>query len=374
MMIDKKVVAFVLAGGKGTRLGSLTKKNAKPAVWYGGKYRIIDFVLSNVALSNIYSVGIATQYESVELVNYTSNGQFWGFNGINSEFSILSPRQKEEGQSWYDGTADAVFKNLDFLDARKPDYILILSADHIYRMDYQKLISFHEQNKADCSLCTIEVPLEDRSRFGMVNFDDKRRLIEFEEKPKQTKLKEASMGVYVFNYKLLRDELIKDSKDEKSSHDFGKDIIPRLLNAKKKVFCYRFDGYWRDVGTIESLWKANLDLIINKEAKELFGDNENNRVMSQDNRSLPQYIGPNARVTSSLINQGSIIFGRVDNSVIFSNVYIEEGAIVKDSVIMPNCHIGRDAKIYKSIVSSDVSIEEGREVNLEQNKVVLVNS
>ncbi|MDD6249841.1 MAG: glucose-1-phosphate adenylyltransferase [Bacillales bacterium] len=373
-MIDKKVVAFVLAGGKGTRLGSLTKKNAKPAVWYGGKYRIIDFVLSNVAISNISSVAIATQYESVELVNYTSNGQFWGFNGINSEFSILSPRQKEEGQSWYDGTADAVFKNLDFLDSRKPDYVLILSADHIYRMDYQKLIAFHEENKADCTICTIEVPLEDRSRFGMVNFDEKRRLIEFEEKPRQTKLKEASMGVYVFNYKVLRDELIKDSKDEKSSHDFGKNIIPHLLNAKKKVYCYLFNGYWRDVGTIESLWKANLDLINTKEAQELFGENENTRVMSQDNRSLPQYIGPNARVTSSLINQGSVIFGRVDNSVIFSNVVIEEGAIIQDSVLMPNCHIGKNARIYKALVASDVTIEEDREVNKEQEKVVLINS
>lgn len=366
------VVAFILAGGKGTRLESLTKKNAKPAVFFGGKYRIIDFVLSNCANSGLDKVGIAIQYESIELSNYVSSGRYWGFDGINSELSILSPRQKAEGGAWYVGTADAVYQNLDYLDNLNPENVLILSADHIYKLNYSKMIKAHIKNDADLTICTIKVKEEDRSRFGMVDYNSDRRIIGFEEKPKKTDYEDASMGVYVFKYKVLRDYLIKDSKREDSHHDFGKDIIPLMLKRNKKIYSYPFVGYWRDVGTVESLWRANMDLIHDPYGEGLlYGDNF--KVLSEDTRSLPEYIGPNARVTSSLINQGSFVFGRVNNSVVFSNAIIDEGAIVDGCVLMPGCHIKNGAKIYNSIIASGVIIEEGRQINVEKNGVLLIS-
>ena len=355
--MGKEMVALVLAGGKGTRLEGLTKKTPKPAVNFGGKYRIIDFVLSNCANSGVRNIGILAQYESVELSNYCSSGHHWGFDGANCEFSILSPRQKEEGNHWYEGTADAVFQNFDYLEGLNPDYVMILSSDHIYKMNYDKVLKFTVQRDADLVITCLEVEEKDVSRFGILSLDNEKRVVSFIEKPKESNSRMASMGIYCFKYKALREALIELSKDEPSL-DFGKHVIPYLLSKKKNIYGYPFEGYWRDVGTIESLWRANMDLIDNPEALDLYNHFSSFKIYTEDKKSLPQYVGPNGSIKNSMINQGSIIYGEVTHSVIFDGVEIGEGAKVIDSVIMPGAKIGKGAIIKNAIVSPKIVIED----------------
>lgn len=370
--MKNEIVALVLAGGKGTRLKGLTKKNCKPAVFYGGKYRIVDFVLSNLANSNINKIGLVTQYETVELNHYTSSGKHWGFDGNNSSFTLLSPRQKEEDSSWYKGTADAIYQNLDFLEQFNPEYVLIASSDHIYKMNYIKMLNFLKQKEGDVCLSSIDVSIEEASRFGILSLNDNNQILSFSEKPKHPTSTNASMGIYIFKYKVLVDCLKHDAKNTLSSHDFGKDIIPYLLSKNKKLFAFPFHGYWKDVGTLSSLWKANMDLLDDSSTLDLYDEHSTFKIYSEDTKSLPQYIGPNALVNNSIVNQGSIILGEVNHSVVFNDTLIEEGAFIKDCVIMPRAVIKKGAKIYKAIVSSDVIIDENRIINSEKKEVILV--
>ncbi|MBS6441222.1 MAG: glucose-1-phosphate adenylyltransferase [Coprobacillus sp.] len=371
--MKKEMVAMLLAGGKGTRLEALTRKVAKPAVSYGAKYRIIDFPLSNCVNSNIDTIGVLTQYESVVLNNYLGDGKKWGLDGIHSLIALLPARQTEEGANWYKGTADAIYQNIDFLDEMNPEYVLILSGDHIYKMNYQKMLDFHKKMGADATVSVINVSLEEASRFGIMNTDSEGRITEFEEKPKKPKSTLASMGIYIFSYKVLREVLIRDAKKEDSSHDFGKDIIPYLISKKKVLCAYRFEGYWRDVGTIESLWKANMDLLDNEEDVDLYGISDDLKIFSEDTRSVPQYVGKNASVSSSIVNQGAIILGKVHHSIISNETLIEAGAEVIDSVVMPGAIIHKDARIYKAIVAPYVEVEEGRVQNEDGAKPILIS-
>jgi len=368
----KEIVAMILAGGKGTRLEALTKKVAKPAVYYGGRYRIIDFPLSNCANSGIDTVGVLTQYESVALNNYIGNGEKWGLDGVRSLASILPPRQTEEGANWYRGTADAIAQNLDFLDSVDPKYVLILSGDHIYKMNYREMLENHKANNADATIAVINVPLAEASRFGIMNVKEDLSIYEFEEKPKNPKSTLASMGIYIFTYATLRSALIRDMKNEESDHDFGKNIIPYLISKKKKVFAYRFEGYWKDVGTLESLWSANMDLLDDNSDVDLYSLDDGMKIFSEDTKSVPQYIGKEASVKNSLLNQGSVVLGSVDHSIISNEAIIEENAIVKNCVVMPGAIIHQGAEVYKAIVGAHEVIEAGTIINKEQKKVVLI--
>ncbi len=370
--MQNEMVAMLLAGGKGTRLFALTKKVAKPAVYYGGKYRIIDFPLSNAAHSGITRVGVLTQYESVALNNYIGNGSHWGIDGNNSVAGILPPRQTDEGASWYQGTADAIYQNLDFLDNQNPEYVLILSGDHIYKMNYAKMLAYHKEHKADLTVAVLNVSLEEASRFGIMNVNDDYSIYEFEEKPKNPKSTLASMGIYIFTYKTLRDALVKDAKNPDSEHDFGKNIIPDLLAKKKRLFAYTFEGYWKDVGTIASLWEANMDLLDPSDPLRLYKDDDF-RILSEDARDLPQFIGKNASVKKSIVNQGAIVLGDVSSSVIFKGAIIEEGATVKDSVIMPGAHVSSGAYINHCIVADNVFIDGSRRENEDGKEVILIS-
>ncbi len=360
-MSKGKMVAMLLAGGKGTRLRSLTKKLAKPAVFFGGKYRIIDFPLSNCANSGIDTVGVLTQYESTALNTYISNGSNWGIDGNKSLTVTLAPRQTEEGASWYKGTADAICQNLDFLDRTDPDYVIILSGDHIYKMDYDKMLDFHIQNNADLTIACLQVSLEEAKRFGIMKTesDTDYRIVSFTEKPKKPESTLASMGIYIFSYKVMKQELLKDSKDPDSENDFGKNVIPKMLAEKKRLFAYPFSGYWKDVGTVESLWEANMDLLDGKSDLNIYDSQF--RIFSEDTRSVPQFIGPNAVVKNSIVNQGARVFGTVKHSVIFNEVKIEEGAVVEDSVIMPDTVIKAGAHVRKSIIGTGLTIEGNKE-------------
>ena len=370
-MGKNEMVAMLLAGGKGTRLLALTRKIAKPAVYYGGKYRIIDFPLSNAAHSGITKIGVLTQYESVALNNYIANGLHWGIDGYSSVTGVLPPRQTEEGASWYKGTADAIYQNLDFLDEINPEYVLILSGDHIYKMNYAKMLKYHKDHNADLTVAVLNVTLEEASRFGIMTVKDDLAIYEFEEKPKNPKSTLASMGIYIFTYKTLKDALKKDAKDENSEHDFGKNIIPNLLAKNKRLFAYLFQGYWKDVGTISSLWQANMDLLSNDDPLNMYSD-DNFKILSEDSRTLPQYIGSEAKIVNSLVNQGAIVQGNVKNSIVFTGAIIEEGATIIDSVIMPNAHIKSGAFINKAIVADRVTIDGSRRENEEGQDVVLL--
>ena len=356
--MGKDIVAMLLAGGKGTRLEALTRKIAKPAVSFGGKYRIIDFPLSNCANSRIDTVGVLTQYESVALNTYVGNGEKWGLNGVHSLTASLPPRQTEEGAAWYRGTADAIYQNLDFLDTLNPEYVLILSGDHIYKMNYQLMLDDHKKNNADLTVAVIDVPLAEASRFGIMTTDEKMMITKFTEKPSKPTSTLASMGIYIFTYKTLKQALVYDAKQEKSDHDFGKDVIPYLLGKKKRLLAYRFDGYWKDVGTIASLWNANMDLIDDEKALDLYSSEDDLKIFSEDTHSVPQYVGKQALLSNSMINQGAIILGSVTHSVIFNEAIIEEGATVIDAVIMPNVLVKKGAYIRRAIVSAPVIIEE----------------
>ena len=349
-------IAMLLAGGQGSRLGILTKNMAKPAVPYGGKYRIIDFPLSNCVNSGIYTVGVLTQYQPLELNDYIGNGQPWDLDRENGGVHILSPYQKIEGTEWYKNTANAIYQNINFIDRYSPEYVLILSGDHIYKMDYSKMLSYHKEKNADCTIASLEVPWEEASRFGLMFVNDDGSISEFEEKPKHPKSNKASMGVYVFTWSKLRRYLLEDEANPSSGNDFGHDLTPAMHEAGERLFAYPFEGYWKDVGTIDSLWEANLDLLNPKVDLDL-SDNSW-KIYSRTPSSPPHYVAPTATVQNSMIAEGCEIAGAVDFSVIFANVTVEEGATVKDSIIMPGTVIKSGATVQYAIVAENAVIEK----------------
>lgn len=371
--MGKEIVAMILAGGRGTRLKELTAKVAKPAVYFGGKYRIIDFPLSNCANSGIDVVGVLTQYESVLLGTYVGSGTKWGLDGNNSLAAILPARERGEvGATWYAGTADAIYQNISFLDQYDPEYVLILSGDHIYKMDYEEMLNVHKEKGADLTVAVLNVSLKEASRFGIMNTDDKGYIYEFEEKPEKPKSTLASMGIYIFSYKELRKYLIADAADENSKHDFGMNIIPAMLADKKKLYSWTFDGYWKDVGTVESLWQANMDLLDDKEL-DLYNIKKDWKIYSEDTLGKPQLIGKDASVKNSLVTQGCVVNGEVEGSVLFNNVNVGEGAKVIDSVLMPGVLIEEGAVVKKAIIDEGVVIKAGTVVNDEAKEVALVS-
>ena len=368
-MRKTKCLAMILAGGQGSRLGALTKNIAKPAVPFGGKYRIIDFPLSNCANSGIDKVGVLTQYRPLELHNYLGTGSAWDLDKRDGGVFILPPYARDKGADWYKGTADAIYQNLNFIASVDPEYVLVLSGDHIYTMDYSWMIESHKMNKAEATIGVIEVPWEEAPRFGIMNTDADGRIKEFEEKPAKPKSNLASMGIYVFNTDFLRRYLEEDAKDAMSSHDFGKNIIPKMLADKAPLYSYAFDGYWKDVGTIESLWQANMDLL---QDEPPFSLDDTWRIYSSNLALPPHYLGATAKVRRSMINEGSMIFGEVENSVIFPGVRIGKGAQVKNSVIMPFTVIAENACIDHAIVAQNCEIAAGARVTGAEGAIVVV--
>lgn len=358
-MKQNSMLAMILAGGRGSRLHDLTNKVAKPAVSYGSKYRIIDFPLSNCANSGIDVVGVLTQYESVELNSYVAAGGRWGLDSKDSGVYVLPPREKADtGLDVYRGTADAISQNIDFIDQYDPEYLLVLSGDHIYKMNYDKMLAFHKERQADATIAVIEVPLKEASRFGIMNTDGETdRITEFVEKPPVPESNLASMGIYIFNWKLLRKLLLADMKNPDSNHDFGKDIIPTLLGDEKRLFAYRFKGYWKDVGTIDSLWEANMDLL--SPDNELDLSDLTWKIYTEDVTALPQYIGTEARIQNAYITQGCVIEGEVTNSVIFTGAKVRPGAKVIDSVLMPGAIVEDGAAVIRALVANGVNIGKG---------------
>ena len=358
-MKQNSMLAMILAGGRGSRLHDLTNKVAKPAVSYGGKYRIIDFPLSNCANSGIDVVGVLTQYESVELNSYVATGGRWGLDSKDSGVYVLPPREKADtGLDVYRGTADAISQNIDFIDQYDPEYLLVLSGDHIYKMTYDKMLAFHKERQADATIAVIEVPLKEASRFGIMNTDGETdRITEFVEKPPVPESNLASMGIYIFNWKLLRKLLLADMKNPDSNHDFGKDIIPTLLGDEKRLFAYRFKGYWKDVGTIDSLWEANMDLL--SPDNELDLSDLTWKIYTEDVTALPQYIGTEARIQNAYITQGCVIEGEVTNSVVFTGAKVRPGAKVIDSVLMPGAIVEDGAVVIRALVANGVNIGKG---------------
>ena len=358
-MKQNSMLAMILAGGRGSRLHDLTNKVAKPAVSYGGKYRIIDFPLSNCANSGIDVVGVLTQYESVELNSYVAAGGRWGLDSKDSGVYVLPPREKADtGLDVYRGTADAISQNIDFIDQYDPEYLLVLSGDHIYKMNYDKMLAFHKERQADATIAVIEVPLKEASRFGIMNTDGETdRITEFVEKPPVPESNLASMGIYIFNWKLLRKLLLADMKNPDSNHDFGKDIIPTLLGDEKRLFAYRFKGYWKDVGTIDSLWEANMDLL--SPDNELDLSDLTWKIYTEDVTALPQFIGTEARIQNAYITQGCVIEGEVTNSVIFTGARVRPGAKVIDSVLMPGAIVEDGAVVIRALVANGVNIGKG---------------
>lgn len=358
-MKQNSMLAMILAGGRGSRLHDLTNKVAKPAVSYGGKYRIIDFPLSNCANSGIDVVGVLTQYESVELNSYVAAGGRWGLDSKDSGVYVLPPREKADtGLDVYRGTADAISQNIDFIDQYDPEYLLVLSGDHIYKMNYDKMLAFHKERQADATIAVIEVPLKEASRFGIMNTDGETdRITEFVEKPPVPESNLASMGIYIFNWKLLRKLLLADMKNPDSNHDFGKDIIPTLLGDEKRLFAYRFKGYWKDVGTIDSLWEANMDLL--SPDNELDLSDLTWKIYTEDVTALPQYIGTEARIQNAYITQGCVIEGEVTNSVVFTGARVRPGAKVIDSVLMPGAIVEDGAVVIRALVDNGVNIGKG---------------
>lgn len=367
-MAKKEIVAMILAGGQGSRLGVLTKKIAKPAVPFGGKYRIIDFTLSNCSNSGIYTVGVLTQYQPLELNSHIGIGSSWDLDRRDGGVFVLPPYQSENGGNWYRGTAHAIYQNISFIDNYDPEYVLVLSGDHIYKMDYTKMLKYHKEKEADATIAVFEVTKEEATRFGIMNTKEDNVIYEFEEKPPVPKSTKASMGVYIFNWKMLRKYLKEDAADKNSNNDFGKNIIPKLLGDDKKLVAYPFQGYWKDVGTTESLWEANMDLL--REDNELDIHDYNWRIYSVNPSRPAQYIGPEASVSNSLVVEGCVIYGQVENSVLFPGVYIGKNAKVKDSVLMPNVKIGDNVVVDKAILGTDAIIR--RDCILGNGKTITV--
>ncbi len=356
MFRKQNCVAMLLAGGQGSRLYALTKTIAKPAVPYGGKYRIIDFPLSNCVNSGIETVGVLTQYQPLELSDYIGSGQPWDLDRMDAGVHLLPPYQRNKGADWYKGTANAIYQNMVFIERYDPEYVLVLSGDHIYKMDYSKMIAEHKKNKADCTIAVIEVEMEEASRFGILNTNEDGSIYEFDEKPAVPKSNLASMGIYVFNWKKLRKYLEEDEQDPASQNDFGKNVLPAMLAAGERMFAYRFEGYWKDVGTIDSLWEANMDLLNPKVPLDLSDDTW--RIYSRTPGLPPHYISDTAKVQNSMISEGGNICGTVESSLIFAGVTVEEGACVRDSIVMPGVTVKRGATVQYAIVAENAVIGE----------------
>ena len=367
MYIKKKCVAMLLAGGQGSRLYALTRDMAKPAVPYGGKYRIIDFPLSNCTNSGIDTVGVLTQYQPLVINEYIGNGQPWDLDKMNGGVHVLPPYQTARGASWYEGTANAIYQNMSFIERYDPDYVIVLGGDHIYKMDYSKMIDFHIENNADSTIAVLNVSLEEASRFGIMTCNDDGRVIDFTEKPKEPKSTLASMGIYVFTWQKLKKYLIENENANTGSKDFGKDIIPSMLANNERLFAYAFEGYWKDVGTLDSLWEANMDLINPNVPLDLYDPKW--KIYSRNNNMPPQYIGDNANIENSMIAEGSTINGTVDFSVIFSGVTIEEGATVKYSIVMPGSVIKSGSVVEYAIIGEDCTIENNAKIGLSPETV-----
>lgn len=374
MYKKKECVAMLLAGGQGSRLYTLTEKTAKPAVSFGGKYKIIDFTMSNCVNSGIYTVGVLTQYQPLALNEYIGNGEPWDLDRNDGGVTVLPPYQAKDSADWYKGTANAIYQNLEFIKRYDPDYVLVLSGDHIYKMDYSLMLKAHMKTKADCTIAVLEVPLEEASRFGIMNTDEEGRIVEFEEKPKEPKSTKASMGIYIFGRRLLEEYLERDENDPNSSKDFGKNIIPSMLNDGLKMYAYPFKGYWKDVGTIQSLWEANMDLLGPDAKFDLH--NKSWRIFARNNADPPHFIGSYAKVMNSLITEGCEIQGIVENSVLFNGVKVARGAYIKDSVIMSGVTIGEGSTVNYSIIDGDTKIGAGSTVGRpkDTSEIVVVGS
>ncbi|MED1471352.1 glucose-1-phosphate adenylyltransferase [Bacillus salipaludis] len=369
-MGKKKCVAMLLAGGKGSRLNSLTKDLAKPAVPFGGKYRIIDFPLSNCSNSGIDTVGVLTQYQPLLLNSYIGIGSAWDLDRKDGGVTVLPPYSESSEVKWYTGTASAIYQNLNYLKQYQPEYVLILSGDHIYKMNYESMLEYHIEKRADVTISLIEVPWAEANRFGIMSTNEDMRITEFEEKPSSPKNNLASMGIYIFSWNILKEYLEMDERNPHSSHDFGKDVIPLLLDEKKKLFAYPFKGYWKDVGTVQSLWEANMDLLNDKCELDLFDLDW--RIYSVNPNQPPQYIAPNAIVKESLINEGCTIEGEIEKSVLFQGVSVGQGTIIKESVIMPDAIIGNNVLIEKAIVPSEVTVPDGTVIRSFEDEIILV--
>ncbi|WP_110927963.1 glucose-1-phosphate adenylyltransferase [Bacillus massiliglaciei] len=371
-MASKKWIAMLLAGGQGSRLGELTSALAKPAVPFGGKYRIIDFPLSNCTHSGIDTVGVLTQYQPHLLNDYVGNGKVWDLDSDSGGVSVLPPYKGKDGGEWYKGTANAVYQNIQYIDRYDPEYVVVLSGDHIYKMDYSKMLDYHVRKGAQATIAVIQVPWHEASRFGLMNTNEEGRITEFEEKPEFPKSNLASMGVYLFNWKTLKNYLIQDEKDSQSENDFGKNIIPMMLEDRKKIFAYRFEDYWKDVGTVESLWEAHMDLLKDEPAFKL--DDPSWKIYARNANHPPHFIAPEADVKQSLLNEGCMIYGKVDCSVLSYNVKVGKNSTIKDSVIMPNVKIGDNVHIERAIIASDCVIEDGAAVGSSnpQSEITLI--
>lgn len=356
-MIENKVVAMLLAGGQGSRLKTLTKKIAKPAVPFGGKYRIIDFALSNAANSGISDIGILTQYKPLQLNTHIGIGSAWDFDRNTGGLRILPPFTSEDGGRWYTGTANAIFENIDFIDEIDPEYVLILSGDHIYKMDYNDLLKEHRRKNADVTIAVMEVPWDEAPRFGILNTDKDNKIVEFDEKPEVPKNNMASMGIYMFNWIDLRNYLIKDSEDPNTNHDFGQNILPKMLDDGKEMHAWQFEGYWKDVGTVRSFWESNMDLLDENSTLNLY--DRKWRIYTRSKNLPPQYITRGSVVKNSLINEGCIVEGELNNSILFSDVHIEKGAIINNSVVLSGCVIKENAVINNAVVLEDMIVESG---------------
>ncbi|KHF39189.1 glucose-1-phosphate adenylyltransferase [Halalkalibacter okhensis] len=368
---SQECVAMLLAGGEGKRLGNLTKKLAKPAVYFGGKYRIIDFPLSNCINSGIETVGVLTQYEPLALNHHLGIGTPWDLDRRNGGLTTLPPFVEKRGGSWYLGTADAIFQNRCFIEQYDPEYVLILSGDHIYKMDYSLMLEYHKEQGAEASISVIEVPWEEASRFGIMNATENGDILEFEEKPANPKSNLASMGIYIFNWSVLRSYLNQDAKSIESSHDFGKDIIPAMLKDNRKLYAYPFSGYWKDVGTVQSYWEANMDLLNNQPSLKL---NEYNwRIYSVNECQSPQYISPQAQVTDSLVNEGCVIYGHISNSILFHQVGVGYHSQLDQCVVMPHVKIGQNVKLKKVILAEGVTIPDDTEIQSPDHEIIVID-
>lgn len=364
MQAKKECLAMLLAGGQGTRLGVLTEDMAKPAVPFGGKYRIIDFPISNCINSDIDTIGVLTQYRPFELHQYIGNGQPWDLDRLNGGIFVLPPYMRAKSGEWYKGTANAIYQNIDFIDRFNPDYVVLLSGDHIYKMNYDKMLDAHKRNRADCTIAVLNVSLEEAHRFGIMETDDTDRIVAFEEKPKKPKSTKASMGIYIFTWDKLRSYLIADEENKESENDFGKNVIPAMLSDGQRMFAYEFDGYWKDVGTISSLWEANMDLLDSKSGLNI--DDPNWKIYARNSAEPPQYIAREAVVKNSIVSEGCLVEGDVEHSVISHSCKVGKDAVVRDSILMPGAEVMEGAVVQHSIIGWDAVVGKNAKIGSKQ--------